>query len=403
MKKILVLNGSFCEKPIIEKAKEMGYYVVTTGNAPQLIGHKSADEYIYCDYSDKEAVLQLVKENHIEGIVSCANDFGVLTAAFVAEQMGWKGHDSYHNAELMHLKDKFKCYCREKGLPSPLSVAFNSLTDALDYCRACEYPVIIKANDLTGGKGIRKAADFEEALGAVENAFVLSRDKCVVIEPYLEGVQESIDVFIADKKIIATSGCTCYSQKNPYLIQAETYPPIGFEAIVPQLYDIIYKIVDDLGLADGILALQYIICDGKPYVIEMMRRCFGNEALLLSDMITGFPWEEAYIRASLGLDCSGIRASEPPMKYCGHFGVMADCNGVLKSWSIPPEIESHLFKKTIMLQPGERIENHMNERIAYLYYTYDNLEEMNERVQHFNDLINIEMECGTCTVDDSVS
>ena len=49
MKKVLVLNGSFCEKPIIEKAKEMGYYVVTTGNAPNLIGNQSADEYIPCD------------------------------------------------------------------------------------------------------------------------------------------------------------------------------------------------------------------------------------------------------------------------------------------------------------------------------------------------------------------
>ena len=81
MKKVLVLNGSVCEEPIIKKAKEMGYYVVTTGNAPELVGHQFADEYIPCDYSDKEAILELVKRNHMEGIISCANDFGVLTAA----------------------------------------------------------------------------------------------------------------------------------------------------------------------------------------------------------------------------------------------------------------------------------------------------------------------------------
>ena len=33
-KKILVLNGSFCETPVIKKLKEMVYYVVTSGNAP---------------------------------------------------------------------------------------------------------------------------------------------------------------------------------------------------------------------------------------------------------------------------------------------------------------------------------------------------------------------------------
>ena len=37
MKKVLILNGSFCEVPIIKKAKELGYYVVTTGNMPNLV------------------------------------------------------------------------------------------------------------------------------------------------------------------------------------------------------------------------------------------------------------------------------------------------------------------------------------------------------------------------------
>ena len=49
-KRVLVLNGSFCEAPIIKKAKEMGMYVITTGNAPNLIGHQYADEYIPADY-----------------------------------------------------------------------------------------------------------------------------------------------------------------------------------------------------------------------------------------------------------------------------------------------------------------------------------------------------------------
>ena len=170
MKKILILNGSFCEKPIIEKAKEMGYYVVTTGNAPELIGHQSADEYIPCDYSDKEAILELVKDNEIEGIVSCANDFGVLTASYVAEQMGWKGHDTYEHALMMHHKDKFKQYCFEHDIPSPHSYIFTDVESALEYSKACEYPVIVKANDLTGGKGIKRADTPAEAEEAVRNA-----------------------------------------------------------------------------------------------------------------------------------------------------------------------------------------------------------------------------------------
>ena len=76
--KILILNGSFCEEPIIKKTKAMGYYVVTTGNMPNLQGHQYADEYIPADYSDVNAILKLVQENNIQQIISGANDFASI-------------------------------------------------------------------------------------------------------------------------------------------------------------------------------------------------------------------------------------------------------------------------------------------------------------------------------------
>ena len=87
--RVLILNGSLSEIPLIEEAHKLGYYVVTSGNAPSLIGHAYADEYIPCDYSDKEAVLDLVRKHRIDRIISCANDFGAITASYVAERMGW--------------------------------------------------------------------------------------------------------------------------------------------------------------------------------------------------------------------------------------------------------------------------------------------------------------------------
>jgi len=393
MKKILMLNGSFCELPIIEKAKSMGYYVVTTGNAPDLIGHKSADEYIPCDYSDKDAVLKMVKEQNIEGIISCANDFGVLTAAYVAEHMGWKGHDSYDTAVLLHHKDKFKQYCFEHDIPSPQSHVFTEQYEALKYCETSEYPVIVKANDLTGGKGIRRADNYKEAEEALKNAFEWSRNKHILVEPYITGTQHSICVFLMNKKVAVSSSCQCYSFKNPYLIQTETFPSREISgALKAQLEKIIESMAENLNLVDGILNLQLIISEGKPYIIEMMRRCFGNEALLPYEMVTGFDWNEAYIKAALGLDCTDVKIKGAIRPYCGHFGVMSDKNGVLKSYTIDPDIEKHLFKIRKMIEPGEAVMNYKNERIAYLYYEYDNSEEMNREILTFNDRIKIDIE-----------
>ena len=392
MKRLLILNGSLSELTLIDKAKELGYYVITSGNNPKLIGHSHADEYIEADYSNKEAILKIVKEHNIDRIVSCANDFGVITAAYVAEQMGWPGHVTYENANILHQKDLFKEFIQRLGLRAPYSVPFDSKEDAIEYIKSAEYPIIVKATDLTGGKGILKAENIEEAEFAIENAFNRSRAKHIVIEPYIVGDQQTIHTFIKDKKVVSSVSNDCFSPINPYLIQAELFPARGIDDIQAELYDSIEKICNELNLVDGMLTLQYIVKDGKPYIIELMRRALGNQYLTVANVMNGFPWDEALIRAETGMDLSVLKSEPPKAKFAGHHGIMARRNGVLKSYTIPDDIKSHIFQTIEMLQPGERLEDYMNERVAYIYYKYDNYDEALEAVRHFNDNIKIEFE-----------
>ena len=321
--RLLILNGSLSELPLIKKAKELGYYVITSGNAPELIGHRYADEYIPADYSDKEAILQLVKDNAIDRIVSPANDFGVISACYVAQTMGWPGHDTYQNALTLHHKDAFKMLIQEMGIRTPHSVVFHSKDEALDGIDDFNYPVIVKAVDLTGGKGIHRANNREEAIAAIENAYSISRSNNVVVEPYLTGVQQSIDTFVRDGKVIASVSNDCYMPMNPYLIQSETLPARGIEDIQDELHGIIEAICKRLSLVDGMFTLQYIICDGKPYVIEMMRRCLGNQFLTVAGRVTGFPCF-ARKRACLSMDLPSRPHS--PLSL-----------GIMGSWAITTE------------------------------------------------------------------
>ena len=392
MKKILILNGTISEVSLIKKAQEMGYYVVTTGNMPELPGHKIADQYIPADYSDEKAILELVRENGIEGIVSCANDFGSITASYVGEQMGWPGHDTYDNAILMHHKDLLMEYFKQHKVPAPWFEIFDSMDQANAFCESgeCKYPVMVKANDLTGGKGILRADNVEAAKEALKKAFEMSRDKHILIEPFLEGVQQSIVVFLIDQKIAVTSSSDIFCMRNPYLVQAETYPATNFSKVKPVLHDIIEHMAQDLNLVDGIFSFQYIVEDGVPYIIDMMRRCFGNETLLMADEMTGFPWEEAYIRASLGLSCKELKCNKNDTVYCGHYGIMAERNGIFEQYKIPEDIQQHIFKITNNMKKGDRILNYMTEKIAHIYFRYDDLEQMIREVQEYNDRIEIE-------------
>ena len=391
MKKVLVLNGSFCELPIINKCHELGYYVITTGNMPELMAHKYADEYIKADYSDYEAVLDIVKQNNIDAVLSCANDFGSITAAYVSEKMGWKTHDTFENSKLLHHKDLFKEYIQRKGFPTPISKVFTDFDKAVSYVEDAEFPIIVKANDLTGGKGILKATCKEEAIKALDNAFKKSRSKHILVEPFVTGDQQTFVTFLHNKKVVACGSCDSYSYINPYLIQAETLPAKDIDSIKDSLIAIIEGMAKDLDLADGIFALQYIRKGNKFNIIEMMRRPFGNQFLQLVEYSTDFPWHLAQVVAETGGDWSFVKRKPIEKPYCGHYGVMVDHNGRLQNWNIPEDIKKHIITQFIMKNIGDDITDHLNERVAFLHFEYSDFDEMQREVKDYYSKIKVEL------------
>lgn len=391
MKRILVLNGGWAEVPLIEEAKKLGCYVITTGKRPELPGHSYANEYIAADYSDKEAILSLVKEHEIDGIISNAHDFGIVTAAYVAEKMGWDGHDTYENAMILHEKDLFKAFLKQNEILSPYSHVFEDKTAAMQYLESAEYPLIVKATDQTSGIGISKATTYEEGRAAVTYAFENSRKNTIVIEPYIIGEQESIVAFVVNKNVKCVMACDCYSPINPYLIQTETMPSRNFSALKSELCGIIERIFRQLNLVDGIVTLQYIVRDGRPYIIELMRRCLGNQFLEPVSVVTGFPWFKALVMSELGMDCSQLQAETPSAKFAGWHGIMAQKNGVFQEIEIPAEIKEHIYKEFQSVRAGDIITDYNREKLSFIYYTYDDRKALDNAATGFNDFIKVKV------------
>ena len=392
MQKVLVLNGSYNEIPLIKELKERGYYVITTGNDPSLIGHSFSDQYIYGDYSDFRSMLKIVQNNHIFRAIPCANDFGAITVAYIAEKMSWSGYDSYANALLLHHKDLFKAYCAEHNIPSVLSASFKDSDELLKYIKKCKYPLMIKANDLTGGKGIKKVVNYSEACKAVASAFKISKDKKILVEPYVGGKQYTIEVFLIDHKVVCNTGCNCYSKVNPYLIQTETYPSDKLEEDIKYIVPIIEKMADDLKLENGVLTVQYKKENEKFYIIEMMRRPLGNQSFCICEKVTGFPWHRAMLDIMLGISGNIYKSITPIAKCYGHHGVFALSNGIYQSYSIPEELKSHVEYIVDLLPSGTKITDHKTQRIASIFYSFESKTEMDKIMQEAYRTVAVKMQ-----------
>ncbi|MBP5604665.1 MAG: ATP-grasp domain-containing protein [Ruminiclostridium sp.] len=297
MENLLVLNGSHSDIPLIKAGKKLGFRVITTGNRPDLIGHRYADEYICCDFSDPVAVYNTFKDRHISAVCSCANDFGAITAAFLAEKLGLPGHDTYENALTIHHKDRFKRFAADIGLHTPKAVSFSELSGAIAF-EPESYPFMVKPIDLTGGKGVSKVYDRGEYEAAVKLAFDLSPSGRIVAEPFIEGTQHSFSTFLIGGRVRAYFSDNEYSYLNKFLVSTSAGPATKVDCAKDILISDAEKTAKALDLKDGVFHYQYILSENnEPFILEITRRCSGDIYPEPVEHATGIKWAENIVRA----------------------------------------------------------------------------------------------------------
>ena len=391
MKKVLlILNGGHSEIPLIRAGKKLGFHVVTTGNLPELIGHSYADQYCRADFSDKEAILKLAKDLNIAAICSCANDFGIITAAYVAEKLNLPGHDSFETTCALHHKDTFRQITAKFNIHAPLAKSFSSVDDALNDADSFAYPVIVKPTDLTGGKGVSRADNSYEISTALKKAFNMSRCGVVVVEPFLSGTLHSFSTFLVNQKIVAHFSDNEYTYKNPYLISSSAGPAKNIDNYAGILIADMEKLAHELKLVDGVFHAQYILSGGMPYIIEITRRCSGDFYSVPVEYARDIPWAEMIVRAecSLPLEEDFFRMHEP-QRFGGRHCIMGRRNGTVKDVVIADELRENVYDAFTWWKPGHIISDFMKDKLGVLFLKFSDEREMLDKINRITDLVKV--------------
>ena len=391
--KVLILQAGFNELGVIDALKKMGHQVIAIGNQRGLIGQQYVDEYHCLDYTRMEEVYQFALEQRIDRVCACCNDSAALTAAYVAERMGLKGYDTYENMLIMCHKDRFKQFAMQHDILTLPSKSFSQKDSAFDYLESdTEYPIIVKPVDLSGGKGISKANSQPEALQAVENAFAISRSKEIVIERFIEGTQHGFCAFLHNQKVTAYSSNNEYSVVNPYRVEIDTFPAENIALYKDILIEQIEKIADILHLADGIFHLQYMVSQGKIYILEVMRRIIGNMYSVPAMGSSGFDWDYWQARAGIGESCDNINATKCTEKYYAYRVIIPKKNGTVKDIIIEETLDPYIYSKYIFGSIGQKLDNYKSETIGILFFRFHSQTEMMHIMKDLYDKVYVEMD-----------
>ena len=381
MKRILLLGGSAQQVIAIETAKRMGLYTVLCDYLPDNPGQYAADKFYQVSTTDKEEVLEVAKNENVNGVLAYASDPAAPTAAYVAEKLNLPTNP-YIAVNTLCNKDTLRVFLKENGFSVPLSKGFTSVDEALSDCSDLRYPIIVKPVDSSGSKGVTVLDSGNGLQDALNFAFSFSRGKRIIVEEFIEKDHPYLiggDIFVIDGKVCLWGLLNCHrdSNVNPLVPVGKSYPLALSTTQASLVKDVLQALVSKLGIRFGAMNVELIIGkNGQCYIIDAGPRAGGNMIPDLLGMIFNVDVVEMAVKAAMGekLNCKEIHAGQS--FYATH-NLHSSQDGIYKTIEFDDVIEQYIIKKCLYKKEGDEVHYFDNaaKALGIVFMKFDSLKQ----------------------------
>lgn len=389
MKRLLLLGGSRYILPVIEAAHNLGYYVITCDYLPDNIAHKYSDEYCNVSIIDKEAVLEAAKELKIDGVMSFACDPGVVTAAYVAEELGLPHSGSYESVSILQNKGRFREFLTNNGFKVPNAKGYTSVEEALMDVDYYNWPVIVKPTDSAGSKGVTRVDDPAKLKESIEYAISFSHSNEFIIEDFLEkkGHSSDTDSFSVNGELKFVSfSAQRFDEKceNPYTPSAYSWPATISEEHQKELTGEIQRLLTLLDMKTSIYNIEVRECtNGNAYIMECSPRGGGNRLAEMLRYATGVDLVTNAVRAAVGDEV--VDVEQKPYNGCWAEVILhSEKPGVFDTLWIADELADNIIERDLWIETNTEVGGFSgaNEAIGTLVLRFDSQERLHEVLEN---------------------
>lgn len=320
MKKIMVLAAGLLQIDVIEKAKNMGYYVLAVDGNPKAPGFNVADKAICADIVNEEAMLKIARDEHVDGVIHPCSEVSMAVMGRINDELGLSGisREQAICATNKHLMRK----AFEKGnAPSPKSILAQDAEDAWNRLQnEFDTDAILKPSRNSGSRGIAKVSrnmDKGDFIRAYDEALSESRDHSVLIEQFIEGPEFSIEIIVWNGKVNVLTVTDKKTTDAPHFVELGHNQPSCFsDADVETLKAAAIAGVRALGVNNCACHAEAKLMNGKAYLMEVGARLGGDFiSTELTHLSTGIDMVAAAIDVALGVE-PDLSAKEEPKGVC---------------------------------------------------------------------------------------
>ena len=302
MKKLLMLGGVFLQTYVIKEAKKCGYYVLVLDGDPNAMGYAYADEHAVINIVDEEACLAYAREKQVDGVLTAATDFSVLTMSHIAEAMGLPGIN-YKSAKIIKNKAEVrKVLFEAKADDTGYSYEIGSLEEAEKVLGEITFPRMVKPVDGSGSRGASRVDRAEDFMKACEFAMSGSITHRAVAEPFVDGKEYGVESFVNQGEIHVLGVMQKDMTQPPYYAELGHAIPSGLPyALEEKVKNCVRTAIKALGVNHGSVNMDLLINGDEVHIVDIGARMGGN--LIGSHIVprgTGINYMANMIRAAVG-------------------------------------------------------------------------------------------------------
>lgn len=396
-KRLLILGAGRGQVGLYKAAKEMGITTIAgtmPDNNPPCI--KLADEVCYMNIANPDEVASKAEKLALDGVATCCLDTGISSLGKTCDKLGLIGLTEA-SAIMCNDKSKMKKAFMQGGVSTAKYFEISSEADLEEALEKIQLPVIIKATDLQGSKGIYISKTREAAFEGFRSAMKLTKRSYCIVEEYIEGWEFGAQAFVYDNEVFFVMPHGDETYMSHTAVPVGHYVPLQCDnSIYEQTEDVVKKAIKALGLNNCAVNVDLILKDGKVYMIELTGRVGANCLPELVEINFGIEYYKMIAAMAVG---------ENPLKYWENRNkeetaglakmiFSTEQKGILKDVSFVGEKTEDILEITFFKRPGDeiRVFENSNDCIGQVIVKGNTLDECKKKVDAVLKEISVNLE-----------
>ncbi len=390
----MVLGAGVYQAPLIKAVKDCGYLAIVVSPDGKYPGLSLADVWINADTRDKETILIQAKKHKICSILTTGTDVAVPVIGYVNDHLGLPGI-SYDVAQLCSDKVLMKNFFRQKNINTARYAVVQNFEDLKHEADHIGYPVMVKAVDSSGSRGVVLAETPDELFVAYNSARAVSRSRNIIVEKYLKGYEigaqaivvggNLAEVFLHDDLVTEPPVSVPIGHSMPLIVEQE---------ISKDIRDLIGAVVAELRIENAICNIDLIIVDGVPFLLEIGARMGATCLPEILSIFTGIDIYQVLVQLSLGA------LPKLPKKYAEKANaallLRSRRSGIVKDITVPCEVKNHesLVQLCLDVKNGDYVKEFEvgPDRIGHIVVSGESSKDAYDTAERLIDMIEIKTE-----------